>query len=205
MALHVALTHRTEYTYDRPDRPRPADRAAAPRAALAHADPVLLAEHHAERPLHQLAAGSVRQLPGAAGVSREDARVQGEVDLVADMATINPFDFFVDEYARDWPFKYEPELKEELTPYLKAVGAGAAAARTISGASSIEAKTSIDFIWALNRQLQHDIGYLIRMEPGVQTPEETLKKRSGSCRDSGWLLVHILRHSGSRRASCRAT
>src|SRR5262249_53882246 len=60
----------------------------------------------------------------------------------------------------------------------------------------IDAKTSLDFIWALNVQLQRDIRYLIRMEPGVQTPDETLKKGSGSCRDSGWLLVHILRHYG---------
>ncbi|MGO9475433.1 MAG: DUF2126 domain-containing protein, partial [Rhodomicrobium sp.] len=117
------------------------------------------------------------------------------VDLVADMATINPFDFFVDECAKEWPFKYDAELQEELTPYLKASEPGPLLRDYIRGLR-LEWKTSLDFIWALNQQLQRDIGYLIRMEPGVQTPEETLKKRSGSCRDSGWLLVHILRHYG---------
>ncbi len=117
------------------------------------------------------------------------------VDLVADMATINPFDFFVDEAASIWPFKYDAEQKEELTPYLKASEPGPLLKNYLRDLR-IEGKTSLDFIWALNQQLQRDIGYLIRMEPGVQTPEETLKKRSGSCRDSGWLLVHILRQYG---------
>ncbi len=82
-----------------------------------------------------------------------------------------------------------------LAPYLKASEPGPLLRDYMRGLK-IEAKTSLDFIWALNQQLQRDISYLIRMEPGVQTPEETLKKQSGSCRDSGWLLVHILRHYG---------
>ena len=195
MALHVALTHRTQYTYDRPTglgsqivRLRPAPHSRTP--ILSYSLSITPADHFInwqQDPFGNYLARLV--------FPEKTREFKVVVDLVADMATINPFDFFVDEYAGDWPFKYDAELQEELTPYLKASEPGPLLAGYIRGLK-IEAKTSLDFIWALNQQLQHDIGYLIRMEPGVQTPEETLKKRSGSCRDSGWLLVHILRHYG---------
>ena len=195
MALHVALTHRTEYVYDRltalgPQivRLRPAPHSRTP--ILSYSLNITPKDHFInwqQDPFGNYLARLV--------FPEKTHEFKVTVDLVADMATINPFDFFVDENARDWPFKYEAELKEELTPYLKAAEPGPLLRDYIRGLK-IEAKTSLDFIWALNQQLQHDIRYLIRMEPGVQTPEETLKNCSGSCRDSGWLLVHILRHYG---------
>jgi uncharacterized protein (DUF2126 family) len=117
------------------------------------------------------------------------------VDLVADMAVINPFDFFLAEEAREWPFDYEAALKQELGPYLEPLPAGPHLKAFLA---SIDRKkvSTIDFLCDLNRQLAQDVRYGIRMEPGIQTPEETLEKASGSCRDSGWLLVQVLRNIG---------
>ncbi len=117
------------------------------------------------------------------------------VDLVADMAVINPFDFFVDESAKDYPFTYDGQTKKELQPYLEPGPVGPLVAKYLEGVDR-SAKSTVDFLCDLNRVLQHSVKYLIRMEPGVQTPEETLAKASGSCRDSAWLLVEILRNLG---------
>jgi uncharacterized protein (DUF2126 family)/transglutaminase-like putative cysteine protease len=195
MAIHVALTHRTEYDYDRltglgPQvvRLRPAPHCRTP--ILSYSLSITPEEHFInwqQDPFGNYLARLV--------FPEKTREFKVVVDLVADMATINPFDFFVEEYAQNWPFDYDASLKEELAPYLKAEEPGPLLKDYIAGLR-IDAKTSIDFIWALNLQLQKDIAYLIRMEPGVQTPEETLEKRSGSCRDSGWLLVHIMRHFG---------
>jgi uncharacterized protein (DUF2126 family)/transglutaminase-like putative cysteine protease len=195
MALHVALTHRTEYTYDRPTLMGP--QVVRLRPAPHSRTPVLSYSLTVEPKQHFI---NWQQDPFGNYLARLvfpelTDRFKVTVDLVADMATINPFDFFVDEAAKDWPFQYTAHQKEELAPYLKVPKAGPRLAEYLSRLR-INATTTIDFIWALNQQLQRDVSYLIRMEPGVQTPEETLTKASGSCRDSGWLLVHILRHHG---------
>ncbi len=195
MALHVALTHRTEYRYDRltglgPQivRLRPAPHARTP--ILSYSLDITPKTHFInwqQDPFGNYLARLV--------FPEKTTEFVVTVDLVADMATINPFDFFVDDYAQKWPFAYEPHLKQELAPYLQAPPPGPLLQDYLSKLR-VNATTTIDFVWEVNRQLQRDIGYLIRMEPGVQTPEETLRKASGSCRDSGWLLVHILRHYG---------
>ena len=86
-------------------------------------------------------------------------------------------------------------LERELTPFLAVRPAGPQLAEYLK-AIDLRAQRVADFLVGLNQKLQRDIKYLIRMEPGVQTSEETLELGSGSCRDSAWLLVEILRHLG---------
>src|SRR5262249_4669891 len=117
------------------------------------------------------------------------------VDLIADMAVINPFDFFVEPFAENFPFAYPAEFPEELAPYLDAEPAGPPLSAVLAPIPP-HPQNTVDFLVGLNQRLQREIRYLIRMETGVQTPEQTLKENSGSCRDSAWLLVQILRHLG---------
>ncbi|MEO5687079.1 MAG: transglutaminase family protein, partial [Burkholderiaceae bacterium] len=117
------------------------------------------------------------------------------VDLVAEMAVYNPFDFFLEESAEKFPFKYDEALATELAPYCVVEPATPKLAEFVASIPRTPLAT-MDFMVALNQRIQGDIGYLIRMEPGVQTPEETLTLASGSCRDSGWLMVQVLRHLG---------
>lgn len=118
-----------------------------------------------------------------------------EVNLIADMVSINPFDFFVEEYATQYPFEYKDSLKKELQPYLEIAESGELLTAWVASVSRENLNIN-DFLVYLNQRLQKDIAYNIRMEPGVQSCEETLTIRRGSCRDTAWLLVQILRHLG---------
>lgn len=118
-----------------------------------------------------------------------------EVEVIADMTVINPFDFFVEESAEKFPFKYECNLEQELAPYLEICDDGPLI-REWAASVSREAIETNDFLVAINQRLQGEIGYNIRMEPGVQGSDETLSLKKGSCRDTSWLMVQILRHLG---------
>lgn len=118
-----------------------------------------------------------------------------EVDLVADLEAYSPFDFFLEPSAQEFPFTYEPALREELLPYLEKEPAGPALAAFLERVD-LRRRNTVDFLVDLNRAVHTEVDYIIRMEPGVQTPEETLTIGRGSCRDSGWLLVNVLRHLG---------
>jgi uncharacterized protein (DUF2126 family) len=118
-----------------------------------------------------------------------------EVDLTAEMAVRNPFDFFLEPYAQQIPFKYDAVEERELAPYRFTGPATPLFTRYLASISR-GPRATIDFLVELNQRLAADVRYVIRMQPGVQLPEETLAKRSGSCRDSAELLVQLLRHLG---------
>jgi uncharacterized protein (DUF2126 family)/transglutaminase-like putative cysteine protease len=117
------------------------------------------------------------------------------VDLLAELAVYNPFDFFVEDYAQKFPFQYADAIAKDIAAYIGAEPAGPLLQAYLATIPRDE-KTTVDFLVALNAALQQRIKYVVRMEPGVQTPEQTLELGSGSCRDTGWLLVQILRHLG---------
>jgi transglutaminase-like putative cysteine protease len=118
-----------------------------------------------------------------------------DVELIAEMTVINPFDFFIEEYAEQYPFKYEESLLRELQPYLEIREEGPLLQNWLAECAGSQSHV-VTFLVELNQRLQQDIAYNIRLEPGIQSCEETLQLRSGSCRDSAWLLVQILRHLG---------
>ena len=126
---------------------------------------------------------------------KKTRRLAVEVDLVADMSVINPFDFFVEDSAETFPFTYDDWLRRDLRPFLETLTLGPHGTEYLESIDCSSQRT-VDFLVGINEQLQKAIRYLVRMEPGVQTPEETLSTRSGSCRDSGWLLVQLLRQLG---------
>ncbi len=200
MSIRVALHHTTRYTYDRrvnlgPQviRLRPAPHCRTP--ITAYRLDVTPANHFLNWQQDPQANWLARVL-----VPDPTEMLSVTVDLVADLAVINPFDFFLEASAEHYPFAYDAQLALELAPYLVAEQLGE---RFESYLATIDRshKPTTAFIYALNAGLQRDIGYVIRMEPGVQSPDETLERRSGSCRDSAWLLVNCCAGSDSPHAS----
>jgi uncharacterized protein (DUF2126 family) len=195
MSVLVALNHRTQYRYDKlvslgPQviRLRPAPHCRTP--ILSYSLNVTPAEHLLNWQLdvqHNYLARVIFQ-----GKTNEFVV---EVDLVAELSPFNPFDFFLEPGIEEYPFQYAPELVKDLEPYLSVEPAGPLL-QTFLDKLSDEKRGTISFLVDLNRRVCNEIGYVTRLDPGVQTCEQTLEQRMGSCRDSAWLLVQILRHLG---------
>jgi uncharacterized protein (DUF2126 family)/transglutaminase-like putative cysteine protease len=195
MAITASIYHLTQYSYDQPVllgpqvirlRPAPHSRTRV----ISHTLKVGPDKHFVN---HQ-------QDPYGNWLSRfvfpEPVReFRIEVDLVADMTVYNPFDFFVEEAAETWPFDYPADLVDDLLIYRRADPVGPELAQFLASVPRARVRT-VDFVVNLNAMVSGTLAYTIRMEPGVQTPEESLTLKSGSCRDSSWLLVQALRHFG---------
>ncbi len=199
MSVHAAITHRTTYRYDRPVtlgpqtiRLRPAPYARTP--IVSYALKISPKEHFL----------NWQQDPQGNYLARvvfpeRVTHFEVVVDLIADMATINPFDFFLEPEAETYPFKYDDILAEELAPFRLLHPPGPLLTGLIAQVPAAIGGTNtpmVDTLVALNRMIAERTAYVVRLEPGVWSPEETLQKAQGSCRDSAWLLVNLLRHLG---------
>jgi len=195
MPLHVALTHRTSYRYDRlvalgPQtiRLRPAPQART--AILSYALTIEPKPHFI----------NWQQDPQGNHLARvvfpeKVDHFDVTVDLVADMVTVNPFDFFLEPEAEEFPFAYDHILDQELAPFRRLEPAEPLLAAFLAAIPRTPRRT-VDMLVELNTRVLNRVAYIVRMEPGVLTPEETLSTAKGSCRDSAWLLVQVLRHLG---------
>lgn len=206
MSIKVALEHRTSYTFDR----------------LVRVYPHIVRLRPAPHSRTSIEAYSLRIEPADHFINwQQDAlgnflarlvfpnpmrQLRITVGLIADLKVINPFDFFIEDWAEIWPcagMAYPKALADDLRPYLRPVdedgdgsGPGELTQAWVRNFTVPDGTRTIDFLVALNRAINADVGYCVRMEPGVQTPDFTLRTGVGSCRDSAWLLVSILRQFG---------
>lgn len=205
MSIHCSLLHKTSYHYDRPVRlspqvirlrPAPHSRTEIPAYSLK----ITPANHFLN--WQQDTQGNFL----ARLVFPEPVRsLEIEVNLIADLSPINPFDFFVDESAEEYPFTYSKDLKNELAPFLVTDtddARGELLEKFQAGLKLTPEMGINDFMVVVNQAVSEVVGYTIRMEPGVQSPEETLQIGTGSCRDSAWLMVNTMRRLGVAARFC---
>ncbi|MEO7742402.1 MAG: transglutaminase family protein [Usitatibacter sp.] len=199
MTIKVALHHRTHYTYDRPITLSPHEVRLRP---AAHCRTPIESYSLKVKPAKHFL--NWQQDPYGNWVARvvfpeKTRELEITVDLVADMTVINPFDFFVDPSAERFPFVYTSENFRELAPYLELAPQTPLLMEFVNRVRTRYLGTSIstiDLLIAVNHMVRAQVDYLVRMEQGIQSPDETLERAQGSCRDSAWLLVQILRYLG---------
>ena len=195
MAIHASIHHLTHYRYDRPVQLGPQIIRLRPAAhsrtrVISHSLRVSPGGHfvnHQQDPYGNWLARFVFPEPVT--------ELKIEVDLLADMTVYNPFDFFVEDSAETWPFDYPEDLRDDLVIYRSPEPAGPGVQRFLATIERRPTRT-VDFLVGLNARVAAAVDYTIRLEPGVQTPEQTLALGRGSCRDSSWLLVQLARHLG---------
>ena len=199
MGIQVALNHRTQYRYDKavflgPQlvQLRPAPHCRTP--ILNYSLDVTPAEHLLNWQMDLHHNHVARML-----FPERTREFVVDVNLVADLAPINPFDFFLEPYAAEYPFAYAAELTQDLGPYTAVETPGPRLLALLQGFRAIHAGAkhgTVQLLLDITHKIRDEVNYVTRLEHGVQGCEETLQLGSGSCRDSAWLLVQALRSLG---------
>jgi len=197
MAITVSITHLTHYKYDRPVslspqtirlRPSPHNKVPIKSYSL-NIEP----KDHFMNWYQDIFGNHVANI----SFNQRVTEFKIEVDLKAEIVTSNPFDFFIDKKYEQWPFEYDLTNKIELGSYLNIIENGPLLNKWImEKTAGIKTKKTLDLLVYINQELNKSLGYIIRLDPGVHTPEELFKEGKGSCRDFAWTLCQIYRHLG---------
>ena len=199
MTLRVSLQHTTRYRYDRPVALGPHEIRLTPapacRTPVASYSLAVKPERHSMHWYQDAAGNQVARVV----FQEKTPLLEITVELAADLTAINPFEFLVDPAASHYPFAYPEASRHELASFLAVAESGELLRDWLQRFQASEkphGRGTVALLVRVNEQLMQDIAYVTRPEHGVQSCEETLKLRRGSCRDSGWLLAQILRHLG---------
>ncbi len=196
MGIHVAIHHKTSYLYERrvkmwPQviRLRPAPHS---RTKILGYSLKIEPENHfinwMQDPFGNYQARIV--------FPEKVKKFSVDVEVIADLVAVNPFDFFLEEDSEKFPFEYDEQLKKELLPYLEITESDRQLMDLLESCQQYKDQQTVDFLVSVNQHIYDLLKYTIRMEPGVQSAEVTLKKKLGSCRDFAWLFCQLLRHMG---------
>lgn len=195
MSIRVSLFHLTHYTFDRPIQLHPHTIRLRP---APHTSAHILSYSLKVSPEHFL---NWQQDPAGNFLARlvfpeKSRELRIQVDLTAELRTVNPFDFFLEPQANQFPFAYPEELTDDLAIYKKSE---IQEPELLAWVEHIKkdviqpGMSTVDFLVAINQFVSKRVSYIIRMEPGIQSCTETIHAGKGSCRDSAFLLMHLLR------------
>jgi len=193
--MRVSLHHITRYRYDRQVR-------LGPQIIRLHPAPHYRGHLLRYSMTLEPSGADIQWIPDAFANQTAEVRFPDHTDvfrvsveLMIDKGTISPLAVSPTADAGHGPPHYAPPLIRALAPYRHTAPAGRLFQAYLS-TIDVRHLPAATFVMMMNQKLHQDIRYRIRQEHGVQTPEHTLRDGSGSCRDSGWLLVHLLRHCG---------
>lgn len=195
MSQRFALTHESRYRYARPVqlgpqliRLRPAPHCRTPILSYAlNIEPAAHWLHWQQDPLGNFMARVLTTEPVTS--------FSVTVEITAEIAPVNPFDFFVEPEAASWPFTPAPWLADMLLPYQRLDPLGPRFAELLADIPQERCGT-VELLTSLAALVHQRIAYVKRHEPGVWDTEQVLRAGRGSCRDSSWLLVQVLRRLG---------
>lgn len=196
MGIHIAIRHKTSYQYERPVKMWPQVIRLRP---APHSRTKILGYSlniHPENHFINWMQDPFGNYQARVVFPEKVNKFSVDVEVIADMVSINPFDFFLEESAEKYPFTYDEHLKKELLPYLEISESDPLLMELFEECQGYKGLNTVDFLVAVNQHLYNKLNYTIRMEPGVQSAEETLQKSLGSCRDFAWVLVQLFRHFG---------